>query len=79
MDTEVGLFAAKTQLSALIRRVEAGERFVISRHGRVVAVLGPPPRSVPRPQRGCARDADFWMDDDFDAPLEDFDGYMPAQ
>ena len=36
---QIGVFEAKTNLSRLLRRVEAGERFVITRHGRPVAEL----------------------------------------
>ena len=35
----IGAFEAKTNLSRLLRRVQAGERFVITRHGRPVAEL----------------------------------------
>ncbi len=38
---EIGVYAAKTQLSALIDRVAAGEDVVITRHGRAVARLAP--------------------------------------
>lgn len=38
----VGAYEAKTHLPELIRRVEAGERIVITRHGTPVAELGPP-------------------------------------
>jgi prevent-host-death family protein len=37
----IGLFEAKTKLSALVKRAEAGETFVITVHGRPVAQLGP--------------------------------------
>ena len=40
---EVGAYEAKTHLAALLDRVERGERINITRRGRVVAVLGPPP------------------------------------
>ncbi len=36
MDT-VGAFEAKTHLSDLLDRVERGERFTITRHGKPVA------------------------------------------
>ena len=39
--SEIGAFEAKTHLSQLLRRVEAGERFVITRHNRPVARLIP--------------------------------------
>ena len=38
---KVGAFEAKTHLPQLLQRVEAGERFVITRHGRPVAELIP--------------------------------------
>lgn len=37
----VPLAEAKTRLSALVDRAEAGETVSITRHGKVVAVLGP--------------------------------------
>lgn len=39
--SEVGAFEAKTNLSQLLKRVEAGERFVITKHSRPVAELIP--------------------------------------
>jgi prevent-host-death family protein len=38
---EVGAYEAKTHLPKLLERVEKGERFVITRHGRPVAELVP--------------------------------------
>lgn len=37
----IGAFDAKTHLPQLLRRVQEGERFVISKHGRPVAELIP--------------------------------------
>ena len=37
----IGAFAAKTHLSDLLERVERGERFTITRHGKPVAQLTP--------------------------------------
>jgi prevent-host-death family protein len=39
--SEIGAYEAKTHLPKLLERVEKGERFVITRHGRAVAELGP--------------------------------------
>ncbi len=39
--SHIGAFEAKTHLPRLLRRVEAGERFVITRHNRPVAELIP--------------------------------------
>ena len=57
--------------AALLDRVEAGERLVISRAGRPVAELRPlaPVARGPRPF-GLAAGA-FAVPDDFDAPLPD--------
>ncbi len=38
---EVGAFEAKTHLPKLLRRVQAGERFVITRHNQPIAELVP--------------------------------------
>ena len=40
MDT-IGAFEAKTHLAALLERVEHGETFTITRHGKPVAKLVP--------------------------------------
>ena len=37
----IGAFEAKTHLPRLLRRVQTGERFVITKHGRPVAELVP--------------------------------------
>lgn len=39
--TEVGAYEAKTHLAELLERVQRGERFVITKHGRPVAELVP--------------------------------------
>ena len=39
--TEIAAFDAKTRLSELLRHVEQGEQYVITRHGRPVARLLP--------------------------------------
>lgn len=41
MASEIGAYEAKTKLPELLRRVEAGERFVITHRGHRVAELGP--------------------------------------
>jgi len=38
---EIGAYDAKTHLPRLLERVEKGERFVITRHGKPVAELVP--------------------------------------
>ena len=65
---QVNIYDAKTNLSKLIERVEAGEEIVIARSGRPVAHLVPVPR---RPNRspGSLRGA-ITIAPDFDAPDE---------
>jgi len=41
---DVGIVEAKNRLTQLIRSVEAGETVVITRNGKPVARLAPPPR-----------------------------------
>jgi prevent-host-death family protein len=67
----VNVHEAKTHLSALLQRVEAGEEIVIARAGEPVAKLVPV-----APRRVESRKPGWWkrrivMSDDFDAPLPD--------
>ncbi|HRP29940.1 MAG TPA: type II toxin-antitoxin system prevent-host-death family antitoxin [Burkholderiaceae bacterium] len=54
----IGLFEAKTHLSALVARVAAGDEIVITRHNKPVAKLVPisevPPEVVKRRRRIAA-------------------------
>ena len=70
---EVTVQEAKTQLSQLLRRVEAGEEVVIRRGREPVAMLvRAPARSGKRAIWG---DLEGSMAHDFDDVPEDFDGY----
>ena len=65
----VGVHEAKTNLSALLRRVAAGEEVTITRGGEPVARIVPAQRRAPRV---LGRDSGlFEVPDDFDAPLPD--------
>lgn len=71
----VNVHEAKTHLSRLLARVEAGERIVIARAGHPIAELSPivdarPPR-VPGMDRGRVV-----IHDNFDDPLPEFEEYM---
>lgn len=41
MPSEIGAYEAKTRLPALLERAARGEQFIITKHGRPVARLGP--------------------------------------
>ncbi|MDD4889610.1 MAG: type II toxin-antitoxin system Phd/YefM family antitoxin [Phycisphaerae bacterium] len=68
--TTVNIHEAKTHLSALLRRVAAGEEVVIARAGhpvaRIVRAEQPAQPRVPGSARG-----EVWMADDFDTLSED--------
>ena len=67
--TNVNIHEAKTHLSRLILRVEAGEDVVIARAGKPVVRLVPIAKHTTRVP-GTGR-GDFVVPDDFDAPLPD--------
>ncbi len=60
---------AKANLYRYLKRVEAGETIVLSRHSRPIAEIRPVagPRSKRRPFGLCA--GEFEVPDDFNAPL----------
>jgi prevent-host-death family protein len=64
---QVNVYEAKTQLSRLLERVEAGEEIVIARNGRPVARLVPTQR-VRSPRVPGAWKGRGWVADDFDEP-----------
>jgi len=64
----VGVHEAKTTLSRLLARVEAGEEVVISRSGRPVARLVPVTHDVPRRRPGTWA-GQVHIGADFDDPL----------
>jgi prevent-host-death family protein len=64
---EVNVHEAKTHLSNLLKRVEAGEEITISRAGVPVArLIAAAPKGQTRPI-GMLR-GKMWIADDFDAP-----------
>jgi prevent-host-death family protein len=69
--TTVNVHEAKTNLSDLIARAEAGEEVVIARANkpvvRLVAVHTRPAKRI----LGLNAGPGFWMADDFDAPMAD--------
>jgi prevent-host-death family protein len=56
MSDVVGAYEAKTHLPALLERVERGEQFVITRHGKPIARLVPiEPKSQDRRAEAIAK------------------------
>ena len=69
MAESVNVHEAKTHLSRLLERVEAGEEIIIARAGRPVARLLPAAPAAARAP-GSAK-GQVQVADDFDAPLPD--------
>ena len=72
MDTIVNIHEAKTHLSKLLKRVMSGERIIIAKAGKPIAVLTPigevPGSRIPGKDTGK-----LVISPDFDAPLPEFD------
>lgn len=73
---EVGTYEAKTHFSKLLDDVEAGTKIIVTRHGKPVAEITPPTPIRKQAKLGCAKSPNFYMSEDFDAPLEEFREYM---
>ena len=74
---EVGLYQAKTQLSALVAEVAATGEGALTKHGEVVAELHPPANQAPK--RGCLKSAKFRMASDFDLDALGFEDFWPTE
>ena len=68
--TTVNVYEAKTKLSQLLDRAEAGEEIIIARNGRPVARLGPLRQRKQRRRLGTLK-GKLRVSPDFDAPLPD--------
>jgi prevent-host-death family protein len=55
----VGTYELKGNLSKLLERVERGERITITRRGKPVAVLGPPPSEKPDVEEAVRKMKEF--------------------
>ena len=74
MATTVNIHEAKTHLSRLLRRVQAGERIIIANAGKPVAELGPVNERPKRRPLGIDKGKVF-IHDDWDDPLPEFEEY----
>ena len=72
---EVTVQEAKTHLSRLLRRVEAGEEVVIKRGKHRVALLTAAPPETPK--RQIWGDLKVVIHEDFDEIPEEFEEYLP--
>jgi prevent-host-death family protein len=70
----IGAFEAKTHFSELLDKVREGTSFIVTKHGKPIAQLGPADAIGIRPVFGSARGR-VHIAEDFDAPLSDFAEY----
>jgi len=74
----VGLYEAKTNLSALVQEVETtGESIHLTRHGKIVAEITPP-SPIATPKRGCLQSQNFKISSDFDDSEIGFEDFYDA-
>lgn len=71
----VNTHEAKTHLSELLRRVEAGEKVVICRAGKPVAVLSPAEAAPPRIRVPGIDKGKVLIGPDWDDPIPGFEDY----
>lgn len=74
---KISVHEAEKQLRRLIEAAEHGEDVVITRGDGASFQLVPLSKSTPQPTFGSA-EGEIWMSEDFDAPLDDFEDYMPS-
>jgi len=68
----VGVSEAKTTLSRLVRRAAAGEKFLIAKRGKPIAMLTRLPGRLRRKLPWDVFKGKIKMAEDFDAPLREF-------
>jgi len=74
---KISVHDAENQLRRLMDEVDQGEEVVITRSDGASFKLVPLSKGKPRPTFGSAEGA-IRMSEDFDAPLDDFEDYMPS-
>lgn len=72
----VNLKEAETQLAKLVEEAARGEEVIITRDDGIAFRLVPVATELPVPKFGSAKGL-IKIADDFDAPLEGFEEYMP--
>lgn len=75
MEKPINIHQAKTHLSRLVERVEAGEEITLARAGRPVARLVPY-RARQEPRRPGLWKGRVSIGPDFDEPLPEFEGAL---
>lgn len=74
---KISIHDAEKRLHDLVDEAARGEEVVIMRGDGAAFKLVPLPKQALHPTFGSAQDK-VWMSEDFDAPLDDFEDYMPS-
>ena len=72
----VTIAEAKARFSELLRRAEAGQQIVVTRHGRPVATISAPPRPVAASSLIGAMKGRIRIAEDFDELGPEWDKYL---
>ena len=72
----IGAFAAKTELSKLLRQTRAGKSFIITQRGTPVAELRPIEKAETTVGKRGDLKGKIWVAEDFCDPIEDMTEYM---
>ena len=72
MEKIVNIYEAKTHLSRLLERVMSGEKVIIAKAGKPVAVLSPI-ETLPEDRKPGIDAGKVVIKPDFDAPLDEFE------
>lgn len=67
---------AKAKFSEIVKRAEAGERFIITRHGMPVVEIAPSAEARPKKKLRGAMKGQIWMAPDFDELGPEWDEYV---
>ena len=74
----VTLEDAQAHLAELIAKLQPGEEVVVTRDEKPVArIVGAATPDRPPPKLGTLKGSVLYMAPDFDAPLDEFNEYMP--
>lgn len=73
----VNMHEAKTNLSKLVKQVEAGEEVIVSRAGEPVAKIVAYSALPKEPRKPGSMKGKIWIAPDFDEIPEEFEEYLP--
>jgi prevent-host-death family protein len=67
---------AKAKFSEILKRAEAGERFVVTRHGKPIVEIAASADALPKKSLRGAMKGQIWIAEDFDVLGPEWDEYV---